>query len=190
MIRINNNTDFPGLVINQTSEIVIVLAYPVPLPQLRAWVKELGIVASAILTIHPQPIQGNTAKLRDIRQGWVRVQNEIAALCPQVNRVLLMCDTKVMRVVLGMSVTPAREEIAPDIGKCWGNLFSVELAPSVYCADPVHCVIVPIWELEECQKVHVQKWAKRCCARLLRLEKPNEPLPYTKGIPSWVTTVN
>ena len=176
--QIDNKTQSPNLILNQTSEFVIVTTYPVKLQSLQLWAEQQGIAACAYLCVHPQPIQGNTAKLRDIRAGWERVQKVIQAACPQVKRILAMVDSKCLQVMAGVNKA--------DMAKWHGTLISAKLVQSQHSALPVHLEIVPTFLFSDWGLEHKKPWITRDVQRLLRLKKPNTPLTFTKGVPEWL----
>src|SRR5260221_7912199 len=150
-IQIDNGTKNPGRVLKPNGDYVIVLAFPVSLPSLDKWLIQQGIVTSAILIIHPQPIQGKTAKLQDLKKGWLRVQVELSVFAPQVKRVLLMGGSSGVKVAANVNKA--------DIRKWHGTIMSasVTTAQSPYYVENAHYEIIPTFEFKYWDKAEYQR---------------------------------
>lgn len=131
------------------------------------WVKVQGFEdrLAGIFVVHTKL---EKAKLKDLREGRVRVDREIEALVPQVKRILLMGDTKLLHVYF--PVLKAGDGNA-DMDSCHGSLFPYGSR-----------VLVPTWERSRLH--HQMPWQQRDVARLLKLTRPAEPLPYMTSLPA------
>lgn len=112
------------------------------------------------------------AKIKDLRLGWSRVQQELSIFGPKVKRVLLMGCTQMMRVVV--------PGVPGDLQDCHGTIFSL---------PPYE--VVPTWTIKEYQLKHMKFWVERDLLRFEKLSKPKLPLNYGsyKDLPQPLNTV-
>lgn len=104
------------------------------------------------------------APLKLIRQGWARVQREIAIFAPGTQRILLFADTKSLRVVV--------PGCPGDVQDTHGTLFSVG-----------EHIIVPTFGVDDWALEHVQPWMLRDIERCIKLTRPAKPLEYGTKFP-------
>src|SRR6266487_4758734 len=72
---------------------------------------------SGVFIVYPNhlPTDKKNPPLKALRQGWERVKLEIDVYAPQTKRILLMCDTNLLRAAM-----PALGKVA-DIGATHGT---------------------------------------------------------------------
>lgn len=162
MHRIDNGGQVDGELVNVNGDIALVLTTPVNVP---------SDVTSGLLSrlaiktyLSPTPSE-KRPPVRELRRGWERVKREISVLAPNVKRVLVMCtDTATLRVLV-----PGLEG---DLQDAHGTLFKLG-----------NWVVVPTWQVIY---DHMKPWRDKDVARLLRLERDEDPLPYTEELPEWL----
>lgn len=162
---IDNRTCPMSEVFNDTGDITIVVQEATA--GLVEWAKVSGFGdrLAGILVI-----ANEEAKLKEIRDGWARVNRELEAFAPQTKRILLMGDTKILHVAL-----PAlkKGDGHADMDSCHGSLFPY--------GDRV---LVPTWERSRLH--HQMPWQNRDVQRLMKLSRPTEPLPYMTSLPKYL----
>lgn len=133
---------------------------------LLKWMKEAGILnrVGAVHVILPDMPTTKTLPLRELRKGWERVLRDIGIFSPQVKRILVLGETKVLRVCV--------PGLGAEIGDAHGTIFKLENGLE----------LVPTFELKDWELKHVRPWMERDILRLLKLTRPEAPLPYLNEI--------
>ncbi len=161
---IDSGGSYAGQVYNGSGDIAVVIA--VPSKQLPAFTKEIGNRLASVHYLHTEllPAGKTKAPLKSLRLAWVRVQREIKAFSPQVKRIAVLGGTDTLRVLV--------PKFPGTIDDSHGTLLTID-----------DWIVVPI---QPAAWSHLKPVQDKDIARLLRLEKPSEPLPYVNGIPAWL----
>lgn len=155
---------YQGKVIGD-GDIALVLSVPLDKKgSLPAFVKDIGPRLASVHYMYPEllPVGKTKAPLKSLRTAWERVQREIKTLCPQVKRIAVLGGTDVLRVLV--------PKLKGDIQDAHGTLFSIG-----------DWVVVPLFPVNW---AHQQQWQDKDVKRLLKLERPSEPLPHKSWLPN------
>lgn len=145
---------------------------PSPLSEtLVTWLKRTGVAPrmSGVFTVFPNhlPVDKKNAPLKQLRAGWSRTLHNIKHFAPQTKRILLLCDTNMVRVAM-----PTVGKHA-DVGDLHGTIFTLEGGVE----------LVPTFGIDYSALEQYRGWMDRDAARCLQLTKPPAPLPFTTRLP-------
>lgn len=170
MVGVIENRQGPkhSRIINSDRDIAIVMTCDARLSD--DIVKSIGDRLASIHYIWPDTkpkTKSGAIPIRQLRAGWQRVQQELDCFLPNVKRVLVLDDQNVTCNVIMSDLSYKGHRV--NIHDAHGTLFKLG-----------ERVIVPTWMTIT---PYMKAWRDRDVARLLRLPRPDAPLPFVTKLP-------
>lgn len=166
----------PATIIDSRRDIAIAMTYDARVPD--DVIKAIGDRLASIHYIWPDKKPNSKSgdiPIKQLRAGWSRVKQELDAFLPNVTRVLVLDEQNVTCNVIMSDLSYKGHRV--NIHDAHGTLFKFD-----------KYVIVPTWLNigRGYKNDYMKPWRDRDIARLLRLPRPEQPLPFVKGIPDWL----
>lgn len=125
---------------------------------------------ASIHFLYPMEPEKKQAPVGELRRGWKRVQKELSAFTTGVQRLLYLGTSS------GLSVLVPGLEVSLD--DAHGTLFNLAVG------DAQTKIVIPTFDVKSWFELeHTRPWQERDIQRLLKLTRPDEPLPYATEMP-------